>query len=237
MKKEPHLKAAIAGRPQFTSNYESILQDLNISPIVTLSHGELEHCDLLILPGGGDITPAFFGQKNKGSKNIDTELDILQIQALDLFVRLKRPILGICKGMQLIHVYFGGNICQHLPTASLHEYREGDQLHMTEAVSESVLGKLYGSHFIVNSAHHQGIVLPVRQLMVIQTADDGVIEGIQHTDLPIIGVQWHPERLLPPPQSPTKGGFEKSIESESQITKKAAANGRLLFQEVISWSL
>ena len=70
MKKEPHLKAAIAGRPQFTSNYESILQDLNISPIVTLSRGELEHCDLLILPGGGDITPAFFGQKNKeGFKN------------------------------------------------------------------------------------------------------------------------------------------------------------------------
>lgn len=227
MKNISALKAAIAGRPQFTSNYEFILHSLGVSPRVTLSLGELEQCDLLILPGGGDITPAFFGQKNKGSKNIDTELDILQIQALDLFVRQKKPVLGICKGMQLINVFFGGSIRQHLPTACFHEYREGDQFHLTHALPGTILDQLYGECFLVNSAHHQGVDITGRLLEVIQTAEDGTIEGIQHVSLPILGVQWHPERLLPP-----TGNAPKEHQS-----KKTAINGSLLFQEFFSRAL
>lgn len=227
MKNISALKAAIAGRPQFTLNYEFILHSLGVSPKVTLSRGELEQCDLLILPGGGDITPAFFGQKNKGSRNIDTELDILQIQALDLFVRQRKPVLGICKGMQLINVFFGGSIRQHLPTACLHEYREGDQFHPTHALPGSILEQLYGECFLVNSAHHQGVELTGRFLEVIQTAEDGIIEGIQHVSLPILGVQWHPERLLPPSENA----------SEEHKPKKTAVNGSLLFQEFFSRAL
>ena len=227
MKKQSDLQVAIAGRPQFTHNYEFILRTLGVSPKVTLSLGELESCEFLILPGGGDITPAFFGQKNKGSKNIDTELDILQIQALDLFVRLKKPVLGICKGMQLINVFFGGSILQHLPTACIHAYQEGDRFHTTRTIDGSILHQLYGEHCMVNSAHHQGISIPGKQLTVIQTSEDDVIEGIRHEHLPILGVQWHPERLLVlPDDSP-----------EAKLQKKTAVDGSLLFQEFLSGSV
>lgn len=196
MKNNSNLKAAIVGRNQFTSNYEKALHSLGVHAHTLLSTGKLQNFDLLVLPGGGDITPAFFGQKNKGSRDIDTELDILQIQALDLFVRQQKPVLGICKGMQLINIFFGGSIKQHLPTASVHEYLNGDQYHLTQALPGSALQKLYGDRFVVNSAHHQGIDLPGKLLKVTQTCDDGVIEGIEHLSLPILGVQWHPERLM-----------------------------------------
>lgn len=218
MKKYSDLKAAIVGRTQFTPNYEAALSSFHVNAQTVLSTGELQKYDLLILPGGGDITPAFFGQKNKGSKDIDTELDILQIQALDLFVRLEKPVLGICKGMQLINIFFGGNIRQHLPTASSHAYSDGDQYHSTYALPGSTLHRLYGDYFTVNSAHHQGIDVIGKQLKITQAAPDGVAEGIEHLTLPILGVQWHPERMM-------------------EKTKKDAVNGSLLFQEFLSRAL
>lgn len=190
------LKVAILGRTQFTQNYEKAIGALGACVKTLMSTGELEQYDLLLLPGGGDITPAFFGQKNKGSRNIDTELDILQIQALDYFVRQKKPVLGICKGMQLINIYFGGSMIQDLPTAASHEYCKKDQYHSSHILPGSHLYQLYGSDVMINSAHHQGIDLPGRLLEVTQTAEDGVIEGIEHRKLPILGVQWHPERLF-----------------------------------------
>lgn len=218
MKKFQELTVAIAGRPHLTKNYETALISNGAIPLTGLTLGEIKFADLLILPGGGDITPAFFGQKNKASKNIDTELDILQLQILDFFVRHKKPILGICKGMQLINVYFGGTILQHLPTAHRHEYQDGDKIHISHAIPGSVLHKLYGPDFYINSAHHQGIDCPGRQLKITQTSPDGVIEGMEHSSLPIMGVQWHPERLT------------------AKEEKKTTVDGSLLIQEFLSWS-
>jgi len=219
MKNYNNLRIAIVGRNQFTGNYEKALSHFGVYTKTLLTLGQLQEFDSLILPGGGDITPAFFGQKNKGSREIDTELDILQIQALDLFVRLGKPILGICKGMQLINIYFGGNIVQHLPTSHKHEYRDKDQIHLTHSINGSTLHRLYGDYFFVNSAHHQGIDIPGKLLKITQTADDGVVEGIEHMSLPILGVQWHPERLF------------------KEEKEKTTINGSLLFQEFLSLSL
>lgn len=190
------MKIAILGRKTLTANYEHFLENMPAITQTILSPGELAGCDALILPGGGDITPAFFGEHNTGSKNIDTELDILQFQALDYALRRNIPVLGICKGMQLINIAFGGTIVQDLPTASIHEYKGKDQYHFTTILEGSCLYELYGREALVNSAHHQGIGRLGNGLCAVQWCTaDGCIEAIVHENLPVLGLQWHPERL------------------------------------------
>lgn len=188
-------RVAIVGKSKDTGNYENALRDAGAFCLTTMDLGRLADFDGLLLPGGGDITPAFFGQKNQGSRNIDIELDITQLQALDLFVKRKCPVLGICKGMQIINVFFGGTINQHIKESDRHAWDNGDKIHPTNALPDSYLARLYGEHFSTNSAHHQALATLGRDLKIIQTADDHIIEGIVHNSLPIIGVQWHPERV------------------------------------------
>ncbi len=215
------VKIAIVGRNKDTVNYENALRAMKADCLTTMDTGRLTGFDGLLLPGGGDITPAFFGQKNQGSKNIDIELDITQFQALELFIQWKRPVLGICKGMQVINVCFGGTIIQHIREAAHHAWDNGDKLHSTSVQPESFLAGLYGTEPLTNSAHHQAIDSLGRNLTVIQTADDGIIEGMTHNSLPIFGVQWHPERLFP--------DFMLHMPSNP-----APADGRLLFSYFLS---
>ncbi len=193
---------AIVGRSKDTINYENAFRHLNIPFTTTLTIGDVSSCSGLILPGGGDITPAFFGQKNMGSRNIDTELDILQLQALEYAVSTNMPVLGICKGMQLINIYFGGTIVQDMPKAETHAYKEGDKYHPANNLPNTILASLYGPHHIVNSAHHQCIDRLGQNIQILQAAEDGTPEAISHSTLPIYAVQWHPERLLPFISSP-----------------------------------
>lgn len=190
------MRIAIVGKKAETKNYVEYVKGLELEPLVTLDLGGLTGCGALLLPGGGDITPAFFGEKNRGSKNIDTELDILQLQALDFAIKRGLPVLGICKGLQVINVGLGGSIIQDMPTAGLHRYTDGDQYHPTAIAQGSWLYGLYGAECTVNSAHHQSIGRLGNGLMAVQTCPaDGCIEAIAHRSLPIIGVQWHPERI------------------------------------------
>lgn len=199
------MKIAIVGRKNDTGNYERYLSSLPAAFLVTLSLGELSSCDAIILPGGGDITPAFFGERNAGSVNIDTELDILQFQALDYAIRCRKPVLGICKGMQIINVAFGGTIIQDLPTSLYHKYCGRDQYHDTTILKGSCLYDLYGSSARVNSAHHQAVGRLGTDLTPIQHCPiDSCVEAVSHEYLPILGLQWHPERL-DPAQTPLSG--------------------------------
>lgn len=188
----------IAGRPEDTRNYENTIRRMGVSCSVGLNPGQADDATHLLLPGGGDITPAFFGQTDHGSHHIDTELDILQLDILTRFTAQKKPVLGICKGLQLINVHFGGDITQHIDTAETHRWIGRDQFHY---VFHSDLGRrdffyqLYGNSCKVNSAHHQAINRTGRDLIPVCRAGDNVIEGLVHSSLPILAVQWHPERL------------------------------------------
>ena len=122
----------------------------------------------------------------------------LQWQALQDFISAGRPVLGTCRGQQLINIFFGGTLIQHLPTAVHHSRDEGDdrdKAHLTRAEPDSFLGRLYGAEFAVNSSHHQAIDAIGEGLRAVQWSDDSVIEGIEHIALPVWGVQWHPERM------------------------------------------
>ena len=189
------MRILISGIPDLAKNYTAALRRLGAEAHVCLRPDSVSDYNGLLLPGGGDMDPAFFGENNCGSVNIDPALDQAQLSSLDAFLRLNKPVLGICRGMQLLNVYFGGSILQDLPTASVHAWNGNDQVHPVQCVSGSVLGRLYGPSCLVNSAHHQGIAEPGEGLIVIQHAPDGVAEAIVHTSLPILGIQWHPERM------------------------------------------
>lgn len=190
------MKIVIAGKRAETQNYVNYVRSFGAEPVVTLSMGEIVSCDGLILPGGGDITPAFFGEKNRGSRNINTELDILQLQALDLCMKHAIPVLGICKGLQIINVGLGGTLIQDMPTAEFHRYQNGDQYHPSITLKGSLLHRLYGSQPTINSAHHQSVDTLGNGLSAVQWCPvDNCIEAVEHCRLPIFGVQWHPERI------------------------------------------
>ena len=153
--------------------------------------------DGLVLPGGGDIAPSLFHRENKGSRNIDKALDCLQLSLLEAFVRAGKPVLGICKGMQLINVGFGGTILQDLKPGSqdIHAWTGRDRIHITKAARGTFPFQLYGSRPIVNSAHHQAVETTGSGLLVAQYSQDFVVEALYHEKLPVLGVQWHPERM------------------------------------------
>lgn len=188
-------KILIAGHPSLTQNYANAIASLGAYPDITLHVPDITQYDGLILPGGGDIDPKLFGQLNCGSRNIDSQLDRLQMAILKAFVLRRKPVLGICKGMQLINVFFGGDIHQHLSSYAAHQYNGADQIHQTTALAGSLLEQLYGSNFTVNSAHHQGVDMPGQKIRYVQFCHDGVVEGLIHEYLPVTGVQWHPERM------------------------------------------
>ena len=157
-----------------------------------------ESCDGLILPGGGDINPQAYGEENQGSVPVDPWIDTLQMELLKSFLRLRKPVFGICRGLQVINVCLGGSLIQDLEDTSVHMAtpRCNDQVHACRAVKGSWIESLYGESFFHNSNHHQA----VRRLGEDLVADgfcplDGVVESFHHARLPIYGVQWHPERM------------------------------------------
>lgn len=186
-------KVFLFGDPAARSNYSQALAALALSPVVTADLAQAAACDALLLPGGGDLDPALFGQKNQGSQAPDPALDQIELQLVRQFTG--KPILGICRGMQVINVAFGGDLIQDLPTAAAHRWNQADQVHPIAAKPDSFLHKLYGASFSVNSAHHQGVGRLAKGFRAAALAADGVVEAIECPGRRIFGVQWHPERM------------------------------------------
>ena len=114
--------------------------------------------DGLILCGGVDVDPHRYGEEINGSEKIDYDRDAAEFALLKAYVEAGKPVFGICRGHQLINVFFGGSLYQDIPEAVLHKKQEKqDSVHAVRALSDSILQKLYGEHFFVNSAHHQAI--------------------------------------------------------------------------------
>ncbi len=151
----------------------------------------------LILCGGSDINPALYGEEINGSRRIDNERDKSELALLDAFVKAGKPVMGICRGMQMINVYFGGSLYQHLDTADSHYLQQGgDSVHEVTAINGSTASLLYGDVFCVNSRHHQSVKVLGKELFVTMISKvDNVIEGIEHARFPVIATQWHPERM------------------------------------------
>ncbi len=148
-------------------------------------------CSGLLLPGGGDLDPALYGQAPQGCDPPDPERDRREIALCRKFLAEGKPILGICRGAQVIAAALGGSLLQHVEG---HDRLDGvDRLHETRTAG--LLLRLYGPEAVVNSAHHQAIDCLPPDCRLLQISVDGVVEAFCHNTLPVLGVQWHPERL------------------------------------------
>ena len=153
--------------------------------------------DGLLLTGGGDMVPALFGQENCDSRDMDPVRDRAELALLDRFLGAGKPVLAVCRGMQLVNVWLGGSLIQDLgpDQGPLHQQAGGDLVHLVQAGKGTLLHGLYGPEFPVNSSHHQALGRLGQGLEVSAWAADGTAEAIEHDCLPLICVQFHPERI------------------------------------------
>lgn len=165
--------------------------DARYLPALDLSY------DGLLLAGGEDMDPSLFGQANCGSQGIDRARDETELALLTAFLAAGKPVLAICRGHQVINVWLGGDLIQDLaaPLAPFHGGGKGDRVHPVRTVEGSLLHRLYGPVFSVNSSHHQALGRLGQGLSVTARSEGGVAEAVEHETLPLISVQFHPERM------------------------------------------
>ena len=157
-------------------------------------------CAGLILCGGVDIEPHRYGQGFAGTEEVDAARDEAEFALARAFLAAGRPVLGVCRGHQLLNIVFGGAILQDMPQAQKPFHRDAsgepeDRVHAIRAVPGSALHGLYGEVFSVNSCHHQAVETPAPGFEATAFSEGGVIEAMRHTSLPVWGVQFHPERM------------------------------------------
>ncbi|MGL4662299.1 MAG: gamma-glutamyl-gamma-aminobutyrate hydrolase family protein [Culicoidibacterales bacterium] len=160
--------------------------------------------DALLLSGGQDVNPLIYGQEpHEKLANISPERDTFETLLLQAAVELKKPIMGICRGSQIMNVYFGGTLLQD------NSFKEGAYIkhaqsanpqlpiHHVNVDTDSFLGKAVGeTEFLINSFHHQSIDQVAPGFKAIAVSKDGIIEGIESTsDHFMFAVQWHPEMM------------------------------------------
>ena len=156
--------------------------------------------DGLILSGGGDVSPARYGASNAGSREITRDRDRTEWALLNWAVTRGKPVIGICRGFQVINVYFGGALVQDIPAQIPGACQHHETEHPVAVTHAALAGALGARTLPVNSFHHQAVtadrLAPDLEALALSEAD-GVIEALWHRSLPVFGVQWHPERMTP----------------------------------------
>jgi putative glutamine amidotransferase len=157
----------------------------------------LPEVDGLLLPGGWDVDPSFYGeQPDEKVGPIDHELDETELRLFQQAREKEIPILGICRGQQVINVAMGGSLIQHLDDHDVRAQGRRHLAHTIEVDPTSELGQAAGEHKIrVNSLHHQAIRELAPGLQETAKGEDGTVEGVESDDGLIVAVQCHPEEL------------------------------------------
>ena len=163
----------------------------------------IPYFDGLLITGGDDVNPKYYGEENQKSGICAADLEAMDFALYHAFKNAKKPIFGICRGLQVINVAEGGSLIQDIPSYSQNllehnqlksEQKDALYYHTCHCVKGTMLASLLGDSVSVNSYHHQAIKELAPSFIASVISEDGLIEGIEK-EL-VFAVQWHPERML-----------------------------------------
>ena len=190
---EDFVKKYNAEDNKYTINYQLTGKDYETDPdVISPDVADPADYDGLIIPGGKHVYPSFYGAEVECDKHgFDKPLDELELKLIKRFVEAKKPILGLCRGNQLINVALGGTLKQDIGMEHYH-----DAVRKTTILEGNVFYNKLGSTVNTVHYHHQAIdTLADGLTITMLDAEDGTIEGFMHDELPILGYQFHPDRM------------------------------------------
>lgn len=213
------------------SNYEQWFASENVA-VLKLSPkennlNEIDRCDGIVLSGGEDVHPKYYGHPEWMDKKEELKLDIneardeFEMKVIDKAYRKKIPMLGICRGLQIANVYFKGTLIPDISKESRSQHTKDsgtDKIHKLTVEPDSCLnGIVLSDSGSVNSAHHQAADKIGEGLKVSARAEDGTIEALELKDPSqhpfLLLVQWHPERV-PDQNNPFASGLKERFLQE-----------------------
>ena len=192
----------------------------------------LERLDGVVISGGADVDPAQYGaSRHPDLGHPEPERDDWELAVIAEALRTNVPLLGICRGAQLLQVHLGGSLIQHVDLDDGVGHPRFDEprdtaCHVVHFAPGTLARSLYGDSAAVNSLHHQTIEAPANGLVASGRAPDGVIESLEIPGKPVFAVQWHPEMLTALDPSLTwlvERAAQHAEETSEPATKAATA--------------
>ena len=165
-----------------------------ILPMIKDMDDVLNLCDAFLITGGDDLHSKWYNEPlSEKAGTIHLEMDEVDKYVIEYAYKNKKPMMGICRGLQAINAFLGGTLLQHIEDDS-HKNIEGDVI-FDKVPNGSIFDRVYHEHSKIKSYHHQ-CIKDLAPNFIICGYSNGCIEAIEHNELPIIAVQWHPERLM-----------------------------------------
>lgn len=166
-----------------------------IPNVLTDIEGYLERCrvDAILLSNGNNVGPLDDAEKSQGIDDVSPERDQAESRMISFAIKKNRPVLGACRGFQILNTFFGGMLQRDLAAVTDVGHVGTHEIDLIDPAFSESTGK---NTVCINSFHNQGVLLNQlgKDLRAFAMAEDGVVEGFYHESLPITGIQWHPER-------------------------------------------
>ena len=231
-------KPPLVGLPE---TYAQALYAAHAAPMLIPLSAPLEHAlevwwplaDGLLLAGGGDVEPARFnGEMHPTVKDVYRDRDELEIALARRAVAEGMPVLAICRGIQVLNVALGGTLYTDIPDQIVHAVAHRGQgplrnvcAHSVQVASDSRLAGILGhTELCVNSFHHQGIKDLAPGLRAVAWSECGLIEAVEIPEHPFaIGVQWHPELMVPHQHEPMRALFAAFVRAARERARSTHA--------------
>ena len=233
---QPKIKIGITDCKKY-KNYEQWFLNApeDVEVIQLSSHhnnlNDVDLCDGIVLSGGEDVHPERYKRpdllQHLNEININPSRDAFEWQIIEKSFALKKPVLGICRGLQLMNIYLGGSLIHDIPTVKDHHGHGSkeniDSRHAIHVQEGSMLDSITKNNTgEINSAHHQAVEKYSDELTITATSEPGIVEALEWS-LPqnkpwLLLVQWHPERM-PDQDNPFASGIRTAFLNQITASK------------------